>query len=506
MTEPAIRQRQAVDLDEFERRLRAVAPTSKPTEDPLAELARLVGQDDPFRQVFAEPMRTESARSERARIEPARAEPPRILRREPPPLNAVPDTRPAAPGFAELRAPSGVPERAEIPQDPYWERHRAPEAADPGRGRELADDLYGAPKAPDDEQWLGEDGQLPPPPEEARPPRRSRRGVYALSGAAAVALVTVGVLYLFKGTAVMGTSEPPTIRAALGPAKVAPAGTSPDIADQDATVLDRNTADGTQQTQVVTREEQPVDLAQATNMPAPRSDDAAASPTPPLEPKRVKTVTVRPDGTIVSEDGSSQSRSIAPIAMQAPTLASAPNPVNLPPATKAPDNAAAAAAPVAKAATPKTTVRIATTPKAATAAGSNLTAGQPAKPRPAAKAVAPPTPAADTVEADATPPQATDTMPTGATGPTNTAASGGAAGFAVQLAAPASEQEARDLATRLQKKFASELAGYHPTIHRADAAGKQVYRVRVGNLSREDAVSLCEKLKAGGGACFIAKN
>jgi hypothetical protein len=506
MTEPAIRQRQAVDLDEFERRLRAVAPTAKPTEDPLAELARLVGQDDPFKQVFAEPIRTESARPERPRIEPTRAEPPRILRREPPPLNPVPDTRPGSPGFAELRAASGSLELQETPQDPFWDRHRVPEAADAGRGSERADGLYGAPTTSgpaDDEQWLGEDGQLPPPPEEARPPRRGRRGLYALSVIAALAAVSAGGFYAFKGASVMGTSDPPTIRAAVGPAKIAPASTSSDVADQDTTVLDRNPADGAQQTQVVTREEQPVDLAQTTNAAAPRSDDALASPTPPMEPKRVKTVTVRPDGSIVAEDGASPSRSIAPIA---PPIA--PNPVQLPPAAKALDSAPAAPAAVAKTATPKTTVRVATTPKATTAGAGNLAAGQPAKPRPAAKVAAPPpTPAADTVEADATQPQATDSMPTGATGPTNdAAASGGAGGFAVQLAAPASEQEARDAATRLQKKFSAELAAYHPTIHRADAAGKQVYRVRVGNLTREDAVSLCEKLKAGGGACFIAKN
>jgi hypothetical protein len=33
-----------------------------------------------------------------------------------------------------------------------------------------------------------------------------------------------------------------------------------------------------------------------------------------------------------------------------------------------------------------------------------------------------------------------------------------------------------------------------------------VYRVRVGNMSREEAVSLCEKLKSDGGSCFVARN
>src|SRR3954469_13448366 len=43
-------QRLAVDLDEIERQLRqSQAPGEAPRPDPLAELARIVGQDDPFR-------------------------------------------------------------------------------------------------------------------------------------------------------------------------------------------------------------------------------------------------------------------------------------------------------------------------------------------------------------------------------------------------------------------------------------------------------------------------
>ena len=48
MSEPAARIRQPIDLEEFERRLRAGAHVTKPEHDPLAELARLVGEDDPF--------------------------------------------------------------------------------------------------------------------------------------------------------------------------------------------------------------------------------------------------------------------------------------------------------------------------------------------------------------------------------------------------------------------------------------------------------------------------
>ncbi|MBX9741531.1 MAG: SPOR domain-containing protein, partial [Beijerinckiaceae bacterium] len=35
---------------------------------------------------------------------------------------------------------------------------------------------------------------------------------------------------------------------------------------------------------------------------------------------------------------------------------------------------------------------------------------------------------------------------------------------------------------------------------------KSVYRVRVTGLSSEEANSLCAKLKASGGSCFVARN
>jgi hypothetical protein len=81
-------------------------------------------------------------------------------------------------------------------------------------------------------------------------------------------------------------------------------------------------------------------------------------------------------------------------------------------------------------------------------------------------------------------------------------------GYAVQLAAPGTEREAQSASARLQAKYGAELGGAQLSIRQADHDGKTVYRVRAGNLSKADAVALCQKLKASGGdsACFIAKN
>lgn len=76
----------------------------------------------------------------------------------------------------------------------------------------------------------------------------------------------------------------------------------------------------------------------------------------------------------------------------------------------------------------------------------------------------------------------------------------------VQLAAPGSEREARDTFAGLQRRFAGELGGMSPVIRRVDVGQRTIYRVRVGPMDRAEATALCERLKGGGGQCFVARN
>ena len=76
----------------------------------------------------------------------------------------------------------------------------------------------------------------------------------------------------------------------------------------------------------------------------------------------------------------------------------------------------------------------------------------------------------------------------------------------MQLAGTPSEAEARAAASSLSAKYSSALQGRHATFVRADVGGKTVYRVRIGQLSREGAASMCAAIKAQGGSCFVAKN
>ena len=81
----------------------------------------------------------------------------------------------------------------------------------------------------------------------------------------------------------------------------------------------------------------------------------------------------------------------------------------------------------------------------------------------------------------------------------------GPAGWAVQLAAPKSETEAKSDLARLNAKYSSALNGAAIGVHKAQVNGSTVYRLRVVRLSKADAAALCSRVKGDGGDCFIVK-
>jgi hypothetical protein len=83
-----------------------------------------------------------------------------------------------------------------------------------------------------------------------------------------------------------------------------------------------------------------------------------------------------------------------------------------------------------------------------------------------------------------------------------------AGGYAVQVSSQRSEEEAEAAFRALQAKYPQELGGRHPMVRRADLGAKGVYyRALVGPFaSGEQATELCSKLKAAGGSCLIQKN
>ena len=305
---------------------------------------------------------------------------------------------------------------------------------------------------------------------------KSRKRILLLGSAAAVLVIGLGVSYFMGGGATNGAA--PTIRASSEPFKIQPetkpAGQKPSEA---ATILDRNGSERLAASRVVTREEQPVDVREAArqaaatstskpgpNVGAPPSGLPTAGPAANGNgyfpaPRPVRTVSVRPDGTIIQPAQTAPARPAPPApraAAPAPQMASAP-PVRI--ATALPPKTAERAAPT----TTASTGPVATPPSAASRAASPPSAAVAATPRSA----------------------------------------GGA--YAVQLAAPGSEREARSVISRLQQRYGSALGGRQPTVRKATVGSKDVYRVRVVGLSQGDATGLCEKLKSAGGSCFVAR-
>ena len=180
------------------------------------------------------------------------------------------------------------------------------------------------------------------------------------------------------------------------------------------------------------------------------------------EPRKVRTVMVRPDGSLIDPTASIQPKPVAAPVVRMPRQA-APARVEQDSRTRS----------VATPASRKAAPRVRTISRAA------------ARPVP---------PAANrTAALDLTPKRIS-----------RTPASGG--GFAVQLAAPASESAARSVASKAKARFGSVFAGRSPSIQQAVVKSRTVYRVRVGGLSRGDASKMCSQVKAKGGNCYVARN
>ena len=507
MSETVARHRPSIDLDDFERRMRQSTAPQSPAhpqgapyeDDPLAELARLVGeQHDPYGDVFAR----------EAVAQPAHMDD----RREPAFGRGV--------DFAAIEAGLRGALSAHPDELGHHDHHSHGQHGHDQHGY-VEPTFEHDPYAEASQDW-----QNAAP----RAQGKSRRPIYAMIATIAVGVIGIGVAFAFKGTS-SSPREIKTIMAAAGPTKIQP----PDDASADDA---SQTAGGIGKaqpapTKLASGEEQPVDLSQAvhdntardaasqqqgaagvavplspgqmrdgtaspdysslggTPNSAPSSDSAQGFGAGMPAPKKVKVVSVRPDGTIVSNDVGVPATSNDPM-----SLASTPS--NQDVATQdAPKPEAPKMADKATKKSAKMTSRVTPKPVDINAAAANDDATPAPKPtKPAKKAKPTRVATADTGDQPAQ----------GASAPEaeQTASSGG--GFAVQFAAPTTEAEAKAASAKFGKKFASALDGRRLGFHKADSNGRSVYRVRSGGLSREEATSLCDKVKADGGSCFVAKS
>jgi hypothetical protein len=471
----------------------------KAESDPLAELARLIGQTDPFGaankslpphplqsranvrpQPYQPPMEDEDApppgppswmqRARQETVAPPPLLPPQSDYEEP-----EPDYQPSAVHPLHRYAPQQLqPELEPEPQayrrtDAYQDEPQYESAehdADPSR---YDDALFG--QLEGGEHDLQRDPAYPDDPyayqgyEEEPEPQRRSSGLITV--AAVIALAVVGTGGAFAYRTYVGsprTGEPPIIKADNTPTKIMPA-----PADAPQKTPDRMAAgDGTEK--IVSREETPVDVnakagaprvvfpplnANANPPPVGSVTTAAPQPAPPPitangtlpnnEPRKIRTLAVRSD----TPDG--QTASAAPAPGAKPPIAGRP--------------------PVSR-----------SNPASANASANTPLALSPgSQPDPAPTRVASTTPGSTPVTSNV---------------------------YLVQVSSQKSEADAQASYRALQNKFPNVLGLRSALIKRADLGEKGVYyRAMVGPFNSPDEASqFCGNLKSAGGQCVVQRN
>ncbi|MFY8156995.1 MAG: SPOR domain-containing protein [Rhabdaerophilum sp.] len=87
----------------------------------------------------------------------------------------------------------------------------------------------------------------------------------------------------------------------------------------------------------------------------------------------------------------------------------------------------------------------------------------------------------------------------------NAPAAGAGGAFAIQLASRPSEADAQNASRQLGQRFAGQIGGKSPVVVRGESNGQTVYRVRVTGFAQADATAACDRIRAAGGACFVAR-
>lgn len=471
--------------------------------DPLAELARLIGQSDPF----GEYGRNNGNRNAAAAVDQANGwpgEPAAPVNEQPtlPNQSAYQEQPYGAPAFGRQAfgsAPLSTDSTEFYPVDAHAPGYRS-QGYEQGRDQGYDQSGYqphgsvpGYEEAfpPSQEPLHDVHQQFGPAASDDYyddvAPSRRRLGVTAIAGIFALAVIGTAAALGYR--AVFGPSSaptnPPVIKADNAPSKIVPA-----TPNQDAgkTITDRVGSGGNGQIEkLLSREEQPVPVTPAaagsTNsaFPPNQTGAAPANSAPAMgsgvvgDPKKVRTIAIRPD-----QAGDSAAAEVAPTPAAVSVAEPTPRPVTV---------------------TPRP---IATTAEPPRQAPSQAMRPAPAAPAPAPAAAprqvanAPLSLNPNAVQAPARAERVATTAPAPAS------ASGG---YAVQVSAQRSEAEAQAAFRSLQGKFPAQLGNRQPVIRRADLGAKGIYfRAMVVVGSNSEAGELCSSLKAAGGSCIIQRN
>jgi SPOR domain len=457
----------------------------KSDSDPLAELARLIGQTDPFamgranQQVASRggaPDPYQPSEPDQAEDVPAAGPPPwmqRVSRQEAPPQQDYP----SAVHPLRYATPLAQPEPEYHPAPPFADAEPDPSRYDDALFGQLDSSAQDQqdPAYPDDpyayQDEFGDSVEEP----------AKKRGGGMMTVVVVLALAVLGTGAAFAYRTYIGSprsGDVPVIKADTSPTKIVPT-----PADGAGKVTDRMAAnDGAEK--IVPREEAPVDINAKSgprvvlqpmnpNAPSPAlapGPAAAASGTAPAtEPHKIKTFAVPPD----QANGAA-----APAAM-------APAPAAVPPPAKP--------APVAHAAAPAA----ARSPSPPSAANASANAPLSLSPQ-AAQAPAVAEPRTHVAAISPAPAPAAAAAPSSAGG-----------GYLVQVSSQKNEADAQTSYRVLQGKYPSVLGSQSVLVKRVDLGEKGIYyRAFAGPFSSADqAAQVCSSLKAAGGPqCLVQRN
>ncbi|HEY7247437.1 MAG TPA: SPOR domain-containing protein [Xanthobacteraceae bacterium] len=446
--------------------------SARPSDDPLAELARLIGKNDPYAEFgLSDPHADQQEESDAPsgyvagaghvdRHHRSRAQEKYEQQYEPQHEEGVPQyDEPSGHSPAYYQGnhdlPSAYASSTEewVPDEHYNYQDSRFQNAGP-QGAYADSEAYGEQDAHGthpgyDHPGFHEDGDQI----YDDPPRARRHGGLAT----ALALVGCAVLgtagaYAYRSYhgQLAATQPPPVITADTStPTKIVPAPAS----DPQAGKFMQDRVANAGREQVVSKQEEPIALKDLGTQAAPRVVlPAPVAPAPPAaapqqssspampgssEPKKVHTLSIRPDGADVSgQPVGSATRGALPEVRGT-------GPLSLAPETAAP--------PVVPA--PRT-----------------HTATVPIPPRSESASI-----------------------------------TGGSSGLLVQLSSQKTESEATASFRSLQAKFPNELGGRRPIIRRADLGAKGIfYRTMVGPFaSAQEASEFCASYKAAGGHCVV---
>ncbi len=510
-------------------------------DDPLAELARLIGQNDPFadfgqapqqRQAYqapAAPARDTYASESRRPIEPRRAAEPapqdwpqdliprqtarplpseEPLRRPPlasvfpaqDPLrnaaarqaaeyvphsnDAFPEIEDAPPAFTSRRRPQPPAPQPSYAASAAPEHDQAAYTGIPPASGHYDDRLY------QPEPQFAEAGEAVGEEDYDDPPNGRRRGGLVLV-VAILGLAVVGTAGAYAFRSVFSDSKSDSgsrvILADTRPAKIVP-DTAGNETGSTKTIYDRINDRG-QTERVVPREEQPVEVKDPSRSTYPR----VVFPGAPNIPVQTAPTAVPSNGVAASNDQPAGRVSTAPKRVR--TITIRPGASGRPPE-------------------PATAPMVAPPPPAFDRSATRSVVASAERPAPAPvrrpERSQPPSDGPLSIapggNANNSPPPPAPARPSRA--PSRVASAPASGGFAVQISSQRSQSEARASFRALQNRFSRVLGGQQSFVRRVDLGSRGVYyRTLIGPFaSIEAAGAFCNRLKAAGGQCIIQRN